>query len=43
MKDFVGELASRWVEVNDGGACFFHFWYDPEDQSIHDIYIHGDA
>jgi hypothetical protein len=30
-------LSRRWHEVDDGGPCFFHFFYDPRDGSIHDL------
>ncbi len=34
----------RWLsDVQDGGLCFFHFWYDPRDKSIHALSINGDG
>jgi hypothetical protein len=36
-------LRARYVQIFDGGECFFHAWYDPSDQSIHDISINGYA
>jgi hypothetical protein len=33
-----------WLnDVQDGGVCFFHFWYDPADKSIHDLSINGEG
>jgi len=34
-------LSRRWHEVYDGGPCYFHFFYDPRDRSIHGLAING--
>jgi hypothetical protein len=36
-------LRRRWYQVDDGGACYFQFFYDPQDRSIHDLALNGDA
>jgi hypothetical protein len=34
----------RWLSgIEDGGECFFHFWYDPRDKSIHALSINGEG
>jgi hypothetical protein len=35
------DLSVRWLQISDGGECYFHFWYDPQDKSVHDILING--
>ena len=35
------DLRVTWVDMDDGGECFFGFWYDPVDGSVHDLLIHG--
>jgi hypothetical protein len=37
-------LGARWnTDFEDGGECFFHFWYDPSDKSIHALSINGEG
>jgi hypothetical protein len=36
-------LSRRWHQVDDGGPCFFHFFYDPRDRSIHGLALNGDG
>jgi hypothetical protein len=33
----------EWVEVLDGGACFFHGKYDPQSGEIFDLVVNGVA
>lgn len=35
------ELVKLWLEIADGGPCFFHFTYDPEDGAIVDFHVNG--
>jgi hypothetical protein len=30
-----------WVEVLDGGACFFQAKYDPAKKIVYDVYVNG--
>ncbi len=36
-------LSRRWHEVDDGGPCYFQFFYDPRDRSVHGLTINGDG
>ena len=34
---------AEWVEVRDGGACFFRAKYDPVSKQVYDVYVNGVA
>jgi hypothetical protein len=34
---------TQWVEVFDGGACFFRAKYDPESKQVYDVEVNGVA
>jgi hypothetical protein len=34
-------LAKTWVEVFDGGACFFSAKYDPDSHQLYDLAVNG--
>ncbi len=34
---------AEWVEVLDGGACFFRAKYDPESKRVYDVLVNGVA
>jgi len=34
---------TEWVEVFDGGACFFRAKYDPESKQVYDVDVNGVA
>jgi hypothetical protein len=34
---------TQWVEVLDGGACFFRAKYDPESNQVYDVVVNGVA
>lgn len=36
-------LKTSWVEVADGGSCFFQLNYDPSKKEFYDLYINGTA
>jgi len=36
-------LASAWVEVFDGGACFFSAKYDAVKKQLYDVQVNGVA
>jgi hypothetical protein len=36
-------LRRRWHEIDDGGPCYFHFFYDARDRSIHGLALNGDG
>jgi hypothetical protein len=37
------DLQNIWVEVMDGGACFFSAKYEPESKRLYDISVNGVA
>jgi hypothetical protein len=38
-----GDLRAQWVEVFDGGACFFHAKYEPASKRLYDVVVNGVA
>jgi len=34
---------TEWVQVKDGGACFFNAKYDPESEQVYDVVVNGIA
>ena len=34
---------TEWVQVKDGGACFFNAKYDPQSQQVYDVVVNGIA
>jgi hypothetical protein len=32
---------TEWVQVKDGGACFFNAKYDPESRRVYDVVVNG--
>jgi len=36
-------LSEQWVQVFDGGACFFRAKYDPQTRTIYDFEVNGVA
>jgi hypothetical protein len=37
------DSVTEWVEVKDGGACFFNAKYDPESKRVYDVVVNGIA
>jgi hypothetical protein len=37
------EWRTKFIQVNDGGACYFHAIYDPVKNSIEQLIINGEA
>jgi hypothetical protein len=37
------DLAREWVDIEDGGACFFSAKYDPQKKVVYDIRVNGVA
>jgi hypothetical protein len=37
------DLARQWLEVDDGGACYFNAKYDPEQRHVYDLIVNGVA
>jgi hypothetical protein len=34
---------TEWVQVKDGGPCFFNAKYDPESKQVYDVVVNGIA
>lgn len=34
-----GSLSKEWVQIDDGGACFFSAKYDPDKKLIYDVEV----
>jgi hypothetical protein len=37
------DLTKAWIQVMDGGACFFSAKYDPGSRQLYDLVVNGDA
>ena len=38
-----GDLRREWIDVDDGGACFFRAKFDPEKKLVYDVEVNGVA
>jgi hypothetical protein len=37
------DLRTKWMEVEDGGACYFSAKYDPKANRVYDVQVNGVA